>query len=146
MPSLLPENDIVDFNGKVVRKGTGLQTLDQRITALQNDQQLQRQFFMGGDGFTPASFEEQSKASIYALLTDPSSTVARKYRDAKGTIQPDLSLVQNLDERMANARFLGFLTEEKGLASRREDYYLTNTEASRRSLIRDEVQEAITAR
>lgn len=101
LEELLPERDVVNAAGEIVRKGTGLKTLGERVEAVQGNEKLQRQFFLGdsASGINPASFRGAVKPVIRAMLTDENSEAAQRFTEALGQIKPD---TKNVDQLLTN--------------------------------------------
>jgi len=91
LQKLLPEKDVTDVAGDVIRKGSGLNTLAGRIKAVQASKHLQKQFFQGdsSEGVAAATFEKKVGGVIQQLLTDPNSQVAREFEANQRLITPD---------------------------------------------------------
>ena len=104
LAEFMPSEDILGPGGKLVREGTGLQTLFQRIEAMQSDPELQRQFFQGHKSWGGASFEQRSQAPIQSLLTNANSTFSKNLQSAFETIAPDVATVEQINH---NLRFAG---------------------------------------
>lgn len=99
LETLLPEGDVLDPSGQVLRRGTGLQTNMQRIRAVQGDVKLQREFFQGytTENVDQASFRAPVYAAIRAMLTDPDSTINRELAKNLQEISFDPSQLGALD-------------------------------------------------
>jgi len=100
------EIDQAVIDASVVRKGTGLKTLEERINAVQNSPELQRQFFQGTDGFAGASFEKKVVGPIREALTNKDSQVSRDFRETIEALKAssgDTSIVDKLQNRIDSA-------------------------------------------
>lgn len=102
LAELLPEKDVV-VGGEVVRVGTGLKTLDERLKAVQGSTGLQEEFFRGGDDFSPASFEGPVMPVIEDLLTNTAGEAARRYEAALRNITTDQASVDRLISKLDTA-------------------------------------------
>jgi hypothetical protein len=137
LADFLPESDIIGAGGSVLQKGTGFKSLDQRITAIQNDVELQRQFFYGSESFKGATFPLEIAEAAKALLTNPDSSVARAYRDNQSLIKPDVGLVDRLKTNLQTAGRQGLATAQAELDTKLEQFKLEDTEGSRRAFARE---------
>ncbi len=96
LQELLPENDILNVEGDVVRKGTGLKTLGERLARVQGDETLQREFMQGSDTFQKASFRGPITPVISELISNPDSEAAQRFKSAFATVQDDPAIVNQM--------------------------------------------------
>ena len=141
LQQLLPENDIVGPGGKILREGTGLQSLGQRIRRVQSDVELQRQFFYGGDNFSPASFRGDSYQSIVSLLGNPDSPIAQAFTRNQSAINPDPSLVDRLNINLGSTPRGRLGKVQSQLNTMIERYSLADEEGARRAIVREAYDE-----
>lgn len=130
----LPEEDILGPGGAVITKGTGMQTLAQRIQAMQDDAELQRQFLRGDK---PASFPIEVKSSIEALLTNRESQVAQAFISNQSAITPNAALADRLKMNLETVSRQGLATAQSQLDTVKERLELDDTEGSRRAFARE---------
>lgn len=96
LQELLPENDILNVEGDVIRKGTGLKTLSERLARVQGDEKLQREFLQGSDTFQKASFRGPITPVIAELITNQESEAAQRFRSAFTKVQDDPRVVTQM--------------------------------------------------
>jgi predicted nucleic acid-binding Zn-ribbon protein len=130
----------------VVRRGTGLRTMSERMQAVQQDVNLQRQFFEGdaSQNISAAAFEGPVKPVIRELLTNPQSESAQRFQTAQRAITSDTSsydqMVRNLQEASPQIRLQQRSSEAESLI---ENYDLRATEAGNREAIDKQVNDAL---
>jgi hypothetical protein len=145
---ILPEKDVVgsvseqflDEFGRirtrkalgVVREGTGLRTIEQRLAAVQQSQQLQIEFMEKATGLRGAA-----KTLVQEMISDPESKPARRFLAALQTIQLDpeapLQLQENLQATTA-LRMASASARARGLG---EGALLERSMASREAFVRE---------
>ena len=103
LSELLPERNVLDAEGKIKRKGTGLRTMDERLRAVQASPELQRRLFETGEGMQAASFRGPITPVIRDLVSNPESEVAKRYAAAMVAIRPDTSLVDQMRANLEGA-------------------------------------------
>ena len=137
LAEFMPSEDILGPGGKLVREGTGLQTLFQRIEAMQSDPELQRQFFQGHKSWGGASFEQRSQAPIQSLLTNANSTFSKNLQSAFETIAPDVATVEQINHNLRFAGNQALANIQRRLDTAAEDYDLANTSGAQAGMVRE---------
>lgn len=135
---LLPDQDILGVGGEVIRSGTGLKTLEERIRAVQGDVELQREFFYGDK---PASFEGKTADAVKALLMNPESQIAKAFTANLAAINPDVALVERLNTNLASTKRGKFTSIQSEIDTAIESGALNDTEGTRRALVRQTYDE-----
>lgn len=103
LAELLPEKDMLDAEGKIKRKGTGLQTTAERLAKVQADPALQRRFFETGEGFQMASFRGAIRPVIQSLVSDPNSPIVADLKSAFAGITSDPAGARQIAENLQTA-------------------------------------------
>jgi hypothetical protein len=89
----------------IVRRGTGLRTLAERVAAVQADEDLQRTFLQGdaSRGITPASFRGPITPVISSMMTDTESEPAQRFTEAMEAISSDPRFYDQLRRNIEGA-------------------------------------------
>lgn len=103
LAELLPEKDMLNVKGDVVRKGTGLKTLAERLARVQSDPALQREFMQGSDTFAKASFRGPITPVVSELISRPDSEAAQRFQQALTKVQDDPAVVSQMMQNLATA-------------------------------------------
>ncbi|MCA9222075.1 MAG: hypothetical protein KDA71_17220, partial [Planctomycetales bacterium] len=103
LQELLPEKDIKNVQGDTIRKGTGLQTLGERLARLQGDETLQREFLQGSDTFQKASFRGPIAPVVAELISRPDSEAAKRFQTAFTKVQDDPEIVNQMLRNLSDA-------------------------------------------
>lgn len=130
----------------VIRKGTGAQTLAERVAMVQESPELQRLFFEGDQqqGVGEASFSGPIEPVIRELLTRRDSEAAQRFATAQKSISADTGaydqLVKNLQEASPQLRLQQQAVAGAALT---EGFDVSATAAARRAKVDELATEAL---
>jgi len=132
----LPEKDTLDIKGEVIRKGTGMKTLAERLAAVQADPNLQRRFLQGEEGFAAATFRAPIMPAIRQLITAPDSEASTRFTRAIAEIKPDIALVDQMQANLDKAGLQAGAKVEAEAEANLEAFDLQNSLGTRTGRVR----------
>jgi hypothetical protein len=134
--TFLPEDDVVE-SGRVVREGTGLETLDERIDFLRTNKDERDRFLK------TFSTEADILPVFKSFLSDPNSDAFKNLDAARASVSSDTTGIDQLKANLANDPVLKTAAKINEFTLARENRDVANVQGSRDDIGRKAIDDIL---